>query len=218
MRFMLISDIHGSMDMAESAGREAERRNVDIVLVAGDITHFGGPSEARRILSAIPVRKVAVPGNCDPPEIVDIFQETGTESAHGKRVELEDICFAGLGAANPMPFSTLFTYSEENIHMILDAIMDGCDVMITHTPPMGILDRTTFGHLGGSVSIRKVVERYGPALHVFGHIHESPGYERIGETVFVNAGAAKDGNAAIIDVEKEERLKVKNIERIRLFP
>ncbi len=216
---MLISDIHGSIDAAKRAGTEAERRDVDMVIVAGDITNFGGKDEAKKILSAIPVRKVAVPGNCDHPDIVDVFEETGTESAHGRRFEMNSMQFSGLGASNPLPFGTLFTYSEENIYTFLDSLLPGSDILITHTPPVGILDRTTFGHHGGSESIRKVVEKYRPVLHVFGHIHESPGVERIGETVFVNAGAAKDGNAAIIELKKEgSRLGVSDVQRIRLFP
>ncbi len=217
MRFMLISDIHGSMKAVERAGKEAERRDVDIILVAGDITHFGGKDEAKRILSELPGMKVAVPGNCDPPDIVDVFDSTDTLDVHGRFGTVEGIRFAGLGAANPMPFSTLFTYSEENILLLLEPVARDSDVLITHTPPMGILDSTMFGHRGGSESIRKVVDTVRPALHVFGHIHESGGVERHENTVFVNAGAARDGNAAIIDTEKNGSFRVLNTERIELF-
>jgi len=214
---MLISDIHGLMKAAEMAGKEALKRDVDIMLIAGDIIHFGRTDEERRIFSHIPVRAVAVPGNCDPPEIVDAM-EGNVIDVHGRRAEIEGFCFAGLGASNPLPFSTLFTYSEENIYLILDSVARGCDVLITHTPPMGILDRTTFGHRGGSESIRKVVEENRPALHVFGHIHASPGVEEHDGTVFVNAGPAKNGNAAIIEVEREGRgLKVLDVDMIKLF-
>jgi len=218
MRFMLISDIHGSVGAAKSAGKEARKRDVDAILVAGDITHFGTPEDADRIFSALSGTIIAVPGNCDPPDIVRSMERNSVMDVHGKRSELNGICFAGLGASNPLPFSTLFTYSEENILLILDSVAADCDVLITHTPPAGILDRTMFGHSGGSESIRAVVEKYRPALHVFGHIHESPGVERVGDTIFVNAGPAKDGNAAIIDVEKDEGgMKVVSVERIRLF-
>ncbi len=216
MRFMLISDIHGSMKAAESAGKEAKERGVDIMLVAGDITHFGRADEAERIFSMFPVRTVAVPGNCDPPDILPSHEKI--MDVHGKRVEYRGICFAGLGASNLTSFSTLFTYGEENIYLILDSIMKDCDVMVTHTPPMGILDKTAFGHRGGSESIRKVAEEQRPPLHVFGHIHESPGVEMHNGTVFVNAGPARNGNAAIIDVEKKNgKLKVPDVELIRLF-
>ena len=217
MRFMLISDIHGSLKAAELAGKRAEELDADAVLIAGDITNFGRPDEAERIFSMIPVKTAAVPGNCDPPEIVNAMKGHVLD-VHGKRAELYGVCLAGLGASNPMPFSTLFTYSENNIYLILESIMKGCDIMITHTPPLGILDKTAFGHLGGSESIRKVVEEHRPALHVFGHIHESPGIERHNGTVFVNAGPAKDGYAAVIEAEKSGgKLNVLNAERIRLF-
>ena len=200
MRLALISDIHGSLGNVRRFSLELEGLSPDLVVIAGDITHFGGKKEARDILDAIPYRKLAVPGNCDPPEIVDVFEETDTVDVHGKRAEIEGYVFAGLGASNPLPFSTLFTYSEENIHLILDPIARGADILVTHTPPYGILDRTMFGHHGGSEAIRKVIDEHRPRLSLFGHIHESPGVERNGRTVFVNPGPLKNGNYAIADV------------------
>ena len=207
MRLALISDIHGSLGNVRRFFREVGDFSPDFVVIAGDITHFGGRKEARDILSAIPYKKIAVPGNCDPPEIVDVFEETDTVDVHGKRAEIGGYVFAGLGASNPLPFSTLFTYSEENIHLILDSIARGADILVTHTPPYGILDRTMFGHHGGSEAIRKVIEEHRPKLSLFGHIHESPGVERNEHTVFVNAGPLKNGNYAIIDMDGEIRVE-----------
>ena len=41
----------------------------------------------------------------------------------------------------------------------------------------------------GSTGVRKVIETFKPALGVHGHIHESGGERRIGDTVCVNAGS-----------------------------
>lgn len=51
----------------------------------------------------------------------------------------------------------------------------GVDIMITHGPPLGILDRTNRGEDVGCKHLRRAVERCKPRLHVFGHIHEAAG-------------------------------------------
>ena len=67
------------------------------------------------------------------------------------------------------------------------------DVLVTHSPPEGILDFMSDGHGHvGSPALRTYVERHDPALtaltaHLFGHIHEAHGLTRLGGTLFSNA-------------------------------
>lgn len=50
------------------------------------------------------------------------------------------------------------------------------DVLITHGPPHGILDRASDGFLCGCQDMLEIVRtRVKPRLHVFGHIHEGYG-------------------------------------------
>jgi Icc-related predicted phosphoesterase len=72
-------------------------------------------------------------------------------------------------------------------------IPDNTDVLITHSPPKGILDRNTRGESAGCGDLLKRVRKITPKLHVFGHMHPSNGIQTIGETVFVNAAIAGDG-------------------------
>jgi len=67
------------------------------------------------------------------------------------------------------------------------AIPEGTDVLITHTPPFGILDRNTSGKQCGCPHLRDRVAGLQPALHVFGHIHASSGMVEVGRTRYVNA-------------------------------
>ena len=50
-------------------------------------------------------------------------------------------------------------------------IPDDTDVLITHTPPYGILDQVENGELVGCEDLREALLRVKPKLHVFGHIH-----------------------------------------------
>lgn len=74
-------------------------------------------------------------------------------------------------------------------------IPEGCrlDLLLHHAPPRGILDKTRRRGTSdsrrsmGSGVIRQVVETLKPTVSVFGHCHESAGFQQIGDTLFVNA-------------------------------
>ena len=69
-----------------------------------------------------------------------------------------------------------------------DLIEHDVDVLITHGPPYGILDKTIHEQTHvGCEELKKCVLRLKPKLHVFGHIHEGYGTYRMGDTVFINA-------------------------------
>ena len=66
-------------------------------------------------------------------------------------------------------------------------IPEHTDVLLTHGPPAGILDRTFLRRHVGCEDLLARVREVTPALHVFGHIHEAAGQRRVGPTLFVNA-------------------------------
>ncbi|EKM60034.1 uncharacterized protein PHACADRAFT_138454 [Phanerochaete carnosa HHB-10118-sp] len=49
------------------------------------------------------------------------------------------------------------------------------DILLTHGPPAGILDRTMTGDSVGCEALAARLPRLQPRLHVFGHIHEDHG-------------------------------------------
>jgi len=67
-------------------------------------------------------------------------------------------------------------------------IPSGVDVLMTHTPPHGVLDLPTGGaiHLG-CPRLRDELNRIRPRLHVFGHVHASHGESTSEGTHSVNA-------------------------------
>jgi Icc-related predicted phosphoesterase len=84
-------------------------------------------------------------------------------------------------------------------------IPNGVDVLVTHGPPFGVLDRTTTDELVGCEELLMAVERAQPRLHVFGHIHEGAGALVQGRTLFVNAsvctvGYDPDNPIRVVDV------------------
>jgi predicted phosphohydrolase len=61
------------------------------------------------------------------------------------------------------------------------------DVLVTHGPPMGLLDRNDRGEYCGCEELRAAVERGRPRVHIFGHIHESYGVQEQDGIRYVNA-------------------------------
>jgi predicted phosphodiesterase len=94
----------------------------------------------------------------------------------------------------------------------MTALQDGCDILLTHSPPHGILDsfqtgagRVCFGeHLA-----LDCLHKARPLLHAFGHIHARGGEETtIAATRFVNAASQDNYRryaAVTIKISGEEK-------------
>jgi hypothetical protein len=57
--------------------------------------------------------------------------------------------------------------------------MEGADVVITHTPAYGHVDKTTVGEMSGCERLKKRLGEVRPMMHVCGHIHAGRGAERV---------------------------------------
>jgi calcineurin-like phosphoesterase family protein len=188
MRLVLLSDTH----------RMHERIAIpdgDILIHAGDFCGHGTRNQAlafAKFFRALPHRhKVVIAGNHDrclelEPELgKEIF--TGCHYLCDSGVEIEGLhCWGS-------PWQPWFLDWAINLQRgpalraKWDLIPPNTDILITHGPPRGILDRTFSGEAVGCDDLREAVERIGPRLHVFGHIHEGYGQLTIGKTRFVNA-------------------------------
>ncbi len=63
----------------------------------------------------------------------------------------------------------------------------------------------------GSKMARKIINKYHPILALGGHIHESFGEDKIGRTTLINPGAAHEGKAAVVELDKGKIRKIKFI-------
>lgn len=60
-------------------------------------------------------------------------------------------------------------------------------VLITHTPPYGILDQSRSGrHLGCEI-LSERIEQLTLQTHIFGHVHASYGQREVADTLYINA-------------------------------
>jgi Icc-related predicted phosphoesterase len=99
-----------------------------------------------------------------------------------------------------------FYLSSEGLHKKWSMIPDDTDVLITHTPPFGILDQPRSRKVNcGCAHLLERVREVKPQLHLFGHNHASAGMETEGATTFVNASVVDSSlevvrSAVILDV------------------
>ena len=143
------------------------------------------------VLSRIDVPCFAVPGNCDPKEILDTLEHSDAVCLHGAQINLGSMTIVGLGGSNPTPFNTPGEYTEDELARRLEPFASlGPLILICHTPPKGTkLDRAGEGKHFGSTAIREFIDRHQPRYFYCGHIHEAAGvHDVIGRTQCWNVG------------------------------
>ena len=80
-----------------------------------------------------------------------------------------------------------FYLTSEALREKWSMIPGDTNVLITHTPPFGILDQPRSQQHCGCPHLLERVEAVKPRFHVFGHNHASAGVQDRGATTFVNA-------------------------------
>jgi len=191
MKLLVFSDLHSDF---RTASKLVELSNtVDAVVGAGDFcVARQGLGDIIATLSAITKPTVLVPGNSESGEelLQACLSWKTAHVLHGTRVTLAEITFFGIGGGIPItPFGPWsYDFSEDEAYDLLHACPSG-GVLISHSPPMGMLDISSDGRSIGSQAVRETVLSKKPKLVVCGHIHGSAGQiDRIGETTVINAG------------------------------
>ncbi len=77
----------------------------------------------------------------------------------------------------------------EKIAKYWNKIPNDADIVVTHGPPYGILDKTARGQKVGCQELLKKIKELKPKYHIFGHIHEGYGVLKKDTTTYVNASS-----------------------------
>jgi len=214
MKLLAISDLHGKHAALERI--VAHAGPADVILLGGDITHFGTPADAERTIRlarASGATVLAVAGNCDSAQIDRRLVELRV-SLHGRGVHLEPLGVHGISAIPPWGFR-MHSFTEDELAAALEAgyaqVADARHhCVLAHVPPHGLsLDRVMFGRHAGSKALRTFVDQRSPALVVCGHIHEGRGIEQVGPTTVVNCGYAARGHYAMVELDHEMTVELR---------
>ena len=175
MRILQISDTHSRHRKLE--GLPA----ADVIVHCGDFADNGTEGEVLDFLNwfiELPYpHKIFVTGNhdlClwdaenieDLPENLHFLQDRGCE--------INGVKFFGLA----------YNHHEE-------LIPHGINVLITHEPPIMILDKSSGIHWGNTPLRNRVLE-VKPRYHLFGHAHEANGIREIDGIIYSNGAVLDD--------------------------
>ena len=160
-----------------------------------------------------PVPLYLIPGNDDEFGIDEVLNREGlfAQNAEGKVLDLPgDLQLLASGWSNITPWDTPREEPEEALEARLDGLAAQVrdprrSVFMIHVPPHDsgldtapILDENLRPTISagdvlrgpvGSTAVRRVIERHQPLLGIHGHIHESGGERRIGQTLCINPGS-----------------------------
>ena len=217
MKIIALTDLHGRTDIFTTL--ETKLREADLILLCGDITHFGHEAVAAFMIGAL--RKInpsvlAVSGNCDNSD-VERYLVLENISLFGTVRIIAGISFAGMSGSLPCPGPTPNEYSEEEFGAILGGVFPIKElpfILVSHQPPFHTVnDCVSPGKHVGSRTLRRFIERTEPLACFTGHIHEGIGTDHIGTTVVVNPGPAFSGGYAMAEIEAGQirNVSVRNV-------
>ena len=191
MKLLLFSDLYN--DFGTAAKLVELSNTVDVVVGAGDFcVARRGLDEIIAPLSRITKPTVLVPGNSESDEELSLACRSWKSARvlHGSQVTQAEISFFGIGGGIPItPFGAWsYDFSEDEAYDLLRDCPAG-GVLVSHSPPKGVLDVSSGGRRLGSQAVRETILLKKPNLVVCGHIHGSAGQiDHFGETTVINAG------------------------------
>lgn len=191
-RILAVGDLHGDQSLVKRLAKKAKDENVDLVILAGDLTMF--EHSTKNIIGPfIKENKdvLIIPGNHESMSTIRNLTEIypRTKHIHGYSVKKNDIGIFGAGYDSTVgPFAI----EDEEIFKLLkkgnEKIKDlKKKIMVTHSPPEGSISE--FSGFKGSKAVAKAVKEFKPDILISAHIHEAGGLqEKIGKTTVLHVG------------------------------
>lgn len=190
MKFVCISDTHGQH-------HQLMLPKGDVIIHAGDLSRRGEESEVFDFLnwfSELDFKyKILIAGNHD------FYFERKSNSEINKILpkNVRYLCDSGTSIdqlkiwgspITPWFYDWAFNRDRgEQIARHWDLIPSETDILITHGPVSGRLDKTRDGRSVGCKDLLIKVNELKPKFHICGHIHEAYGQISDSETKFINA-------------------------------
>lgn len=189
VRIVVISDTHGWHE-------ELDVQSGDVLIHCGDFEDlFAGDAgmldRADAWLARQNFEKILCTGGNHDRELERRVRTGQQPLAHAHFLQESGLTIHGLkfwGAPwVPMLDGHAFFAEDKKLETAWSRIPEDVDVLITHTPPAGVLDRSSGEASLGCPFLTDALQRVKPRLHCFGHVHAAAGREDRDGTTFVNA-------------------------------
>jgi len=192
VKILAASDLHGDSKQVKKLAERAEKENVDLVILCGDLT---GWVETKDIIKPFQDKKkkiLLIPGNHEDAQTGHaLAKEYNATNIDGYAFIHEGIGIFGAGGSTDLPhFPGFITETQlkkklTKAHKELKGIEK--KIMITHMHPADSLSE--FSGFPGSKAITQAFKEFKPNVVLHGHIHEGAGLEQtIGKTKIINVG------------------------------
>lgn len=223
LKILVIADIHGEFENFSKTIDKIREHDFDLVICPGDFTDMYNTPEgfSQLDVAELIVQKLlslgkpvlCIPGNHEPYEILDVFEEYDV-NLHGRIRKIKEFEFIGFGGA-ATPFNTKFEPTEEEIKVMLEAKakdVKGRFILVVHNPPFGTnLDKTETGEHVGSKAVREFIEKEKPVLAISAHIHEAGGIDKLGKTTLFYPGVSYEGFYGLVEIDKDVKCEIKKL-------
>lgn len=193
MKLVCISDTHGDHEKLElPAG--------DVLVHAGDLSAHGEESETLAFMQWFGRQdysyRVCIAGNHDtfieqhPRRAAAYAEENGTLLLNDSACEIDGIRFWGSPITPRFYHWSFMRDPGEPIEKHWRMIPADTQVLITHGPPFGIMDKVNRDdgskEHAGCPSLLKRLDEVQPVAHLFGHIHEGRGHRQVSGIDYYN--------------------------------
>lgn len=188
-KILAVGDIHGDTGLVKKLAQKAKKENVDLIILAGDLT-FAEQSTKDLIGPFAKIKKqvLIIPGNHESVATTDFLAKmySNTKNIHGYSFIKNNLGIFGAGTVdwgiNTTKNSEIFKLLKKGNKEIqkLDK-----KIMVTHMHPRG--SKSEFSGFPGSLAVKKAIKEFKPDIAICSHIHEATGIEeKIGKTRVIN--------------------------------
>ena len=188
-KILAASDIEGDKEATRKLVIKAEKENVDLVILAGDLTGFHESDEILKPFIDKGKKVIFVPGNHDSSEMARFLTELyGVKNVGDHYVVYDNVGIFGIGS----PDGEISMRNEKKAFETLKKNFEKVKnlekkIMVSHLHAAGT--KSEFSGVPGSIALRKAIKEFQPDIFLSGHIHEAEGlYDIIGKTRVFSIG------------------------------
>jgi len=186
-KILAASDFHGDSKITKKLAEKAVKENVDLVVLAGDITGLVETDNIIKPFTEKGKKVVFVPGNWESQETADVLSKLyGVKNIGNHYVRYENVGIFGVGSPSQLTLNEQKTFKK--LKQEFEKIKDlEKKIMVSHIHAANT--KSEFSGIEGSKALRKAIEEFQPDVFISGHIHEGEGLtEKIGKTRLYNVG------------------------------